>query len=81
MAGYEFSHKWRREDFFLRVDDSHEQVQINLGPNVGDMTIGYDPPRRGRVIPMAVHQDEAYEDVKMADHEADLLNGQSPKAA
>ena len=31
---------------------------------VGDMTIGYDPPRRGRVIPMAVHQDKAREDVE-----------------
>ena len=28
---------------------------------VGDMTIRYDPPRRGRVIPMAVHLNEAQE--------------------
>ena len=25
-----------------------------MGPNVGDITIRYDPPRRGRVIPMAI---------------------------
>ena len=31
---------------------------------VGDITIGYDPPRRGRVIPMAVHQYKAHEDVE-----------------
>ena len=29
---------------------------------VGDITIRYDPPRRGRVIPMVVNQYEAYED-------------------
>ena len=28
------------------------------------MTIRYDPPRRGRVIPMAVHQNKAHEDVE-----------------
>ena len=43
------------------------------------MTIGYDPPKRGRVIPMAVHQDEAHADVKMVVHEADLLKGPEPK--
>ena len=31
---------------------------------VGDITIRYDPPRRGRVIPMAVHQDEAHDDIE-----------------
>ena len=35
---------------------------------VGDMTIRYDPPRRGRVIPMAVHLNEAQEYIKMAVH-------------
>ena len=33
------------------------------GP-VGDIAIGHDPPRRDRVIPIAVHQDEAHEDVE-----------------
>ena len=45
------------------IEDWCEQVQINLGPNVGDITIGYDPPRRGRVIPLAVHNEKAQEDV------------------
>ena len=31
---------------------------------VGDMTIRYDPLRRGRVIRMAVHLNEAQEDIK-----------------
>ena len=31
---------------------------------VGDMTIGYDPPRRGRVIPMAVYLNKANEYVE-----------------
>ena len=31
---------------------------------VGDMTIGYDPPRRGRVIPMAVYINKAHEYVE-----------------
>ena len=31
---------------------------------VRDITIRYDPPRRGRVIPMAVHQDEAHDDIE-----------------
>ena len=33
---------------FLSVEDSHEQVQINLEPNVGDITTECKPPRRGR---------------------------------
>ena len=31
----------------LEIDKN--KVQINLGPNVGDMTIRHDPPRRGQV--------------------------------
>ena len=31
---------------------------------VGDMTIGYDPPRRCRVIPVAGHNEKAQEDVE-----------------
>ena len=41
---------WRRN--FLSVEDWHEHVQINLGPNVGDITTEYKPARRGRVIPI-----------------------------
>ena len=36
------------EGNFLSAEDWHEQVQINLGPNVGDITTEYKPPRRGR---------------------------------
>ena len=46
----------------LKIDLN--KVQINLGPNVGNMTIRYDPPRRGRVIPLAVHNKKAHEDVE-----------------
>ena len=49
MAGYRKSRRWRhgglqdlREGaeggIFLSVEDWHEPVQINLGPNVGDIT-------------------------------------------
>ena len=31
----------------LEIDKN--KVQINLGPNVGNMTTRYDPPKRGRV--------------------------------
>ena len=31
----------------LEIDKN--KVEINLGPNVGDITTRYDPPRRGRV--------------------------------
>ena len=34
------------EDF---AKDSHEPVQINLGPNVGDITTGRKPAYLGRV--------------------------------
>ena len=43
------------EEIFLSIEDWHEPVQINLGPNVGDITTGRKPPRRGRVIPIMVH--------------------------
>ena len=33
--------------------DCHELVQINLGPNVGDITTGRKPARRGRVNPIS----------------------------
>ena len=45
------------------------------------MTIGYDPPRRGRVILVAVHLDKAHEYVKVAAHEVGLLKGPNRKAA
>jgi len=50
-------------DFFQVLKIDMNEVQINLGPNVGDMTITYDPPRRGRVIPMAVFLNRAQEDI------------------
>ena len=31
---------------------------------VGDITIGYDPPRTGRVIPLAIHDEKAREDIE-----------------
>ena len=31
---------------------------------VGDITIGYDPSRRGRVIPLVVHNEKAQEDAE-----------------
>ena len=53
-----------------------EQVQINLGPNVGDITIGYDPPSRGRVIPLEVRNDKAHED---GGSRSKLTEGPRPK--
>ena len=32
---------------FRSTEDRHEQVQINVGPNVGDITTECKPPRRG----------------------------------
>lgn len=43
------------------------------------MTIGYDPPRRGRVIPMAVHHNKAHEDVEDGDFSRRLIRGPKPK--
>ena len=42
----------------LNSGDLYEQVQINLGPNVGDITLRYDPPRRDWVILLAVYYEE-----------------------
>ena len=47
---------------FLSVDDWHEQVQINLGPNVGDITTRHKPARRGQIIPMMITLFEDHED-------------------
>ena len=62
MAVYHDPGRWRHgglwdlrdgdeEEIFLSIEDWHEPVQINLGPNVGDITAGHKPARRGRVIP------------------------------
>ena len=61
MAGYKIFIQVKSMRFGLSIEDLHEIVQINLGPNVGDITIRYDPPRRGRVIPMSTleAQDQA----------------------
>ena len=52
MAVYKIYTKVLKEEFFSSVEDWHEPVQINLGPNVGDINTGYKPARRGRVIPI-----------------------------
>ena len=60
MAGFRNSRRWHhgglqylertnREGFFLSVEDWHEQVQINLGPNVGDIITRRKPAYLGRV--------------------------------
>ena len=88
MVGYNNHRRWRhgglwvlaqmkKGRFFLSVEDWHEQVQINLGPNVGDMTIRYDPPRRGQVIPMVVRQYKAHEDIEDGGSQA---RAQGPRA-
>lgn len=46
------------------IEDWYEQVHINLGPNVGVITIRYGLPRRGWVIPLAFHNEKAQEDVE-----------------
>ena len=50
------------------------------GPPVGDITIRYDPPRRGRVIPLAVHNKKAHEDVEDGGSRSKLTEGPRPKA-
>ena len=52
MAVYKIYVKVMKEEFFSSVEDWHEPVQINPGPNVGDITTGYKLARRGRVIPI-----------------------------
>ena len=46
---------------------------------VGDMTIGYDPPRRGRVISMAVHLNRAHEYVEDGGSGSRLVKGPKPE--
>ena len=73
MAEYRDLRRWRHgelqdfhedveEGIFLIIEHWHEQVQINLGPNVGDITTKYKPPRRGRVILIVSYLYEARED-------------------
>ena len=45
---------------------------------VGDITIGCDTPRRGRVIPLAVHNDKAHEDVEDGGSWSRLTKGPKP---
>ena len=47
--GLQGSHEDSKERFFLSVEDWHEQVQINLGPNVGDITTGHKLARSSRI--------------------------------
>ena len=37
------------EEIFSSIEDWHEPVQINLGPNVGDITTGREPAYLGQV--------------------------------
>ena len=48
--------------FFVSVEDWHEQVQINLGPNVGDITTDCRPPRRDRLTFNPIEAQEDSED-------------------
>ena len=51
-AGYENFNEDKKMDFCLSIEDwQRTKFKVNLGPNVGDITISYDPPRRGRVSP------------------------------
>ena len=50
MAGYKIFIQVKSIRFGLSIEDLHEIVQINLGPNVGDITTEYKPPRRGRIM-------------------------------
>ena len=50
------------------------QPSTSSYPPVGDITIRYDPPRRGRVIPMMIHDVKPMRISKIAVH------GQGPKA-
>ena len=49
MTVYKIYAKVQKEEFFSNVEDWHEPVQINLGPNVGDITTGRKPAYLGRV--------------------------------
>ena len=52
---------------------------LKLTAGVGDMTIGYDPPRRGQVSPMAVHLNEAQEHINNGGSYIDLVEGPKPE--
>ena len=39
------------EEIFLSVEDWHEHVQINLGPNVGDITTRCKPAKEAGLSP------------------------------
>ena len=46
--------------------------------SVGDITIGYDPPRRGLVIPLVVHENKAHEDAEDGGSRSKLTEGPRP---
>ena len=58
------------EEIFLSIEDWHEPVQINLGPNVGDITTGRKPATRSGVNPISsssvseVHEDRRWRFMK-----------------
>ena len=51
MAVYKIYAKMLKEEFFSIVEDWHEPVQINLGPNVGDITIRCKPAKEAGLSP------------------------------
>ena len=58
----------------LSVEDWHEHVEINLGPNVGDITTEYKPPWRGRFTYNYIEAHEDSEDGALL-----MLRGLEPK--
>ena len=56
-----------------------ELVSFSYTIFVGDMAIRYDPPRRGRVIPMVVHLNEAQEHINNGGSYIDLVEGPKPE--
>ena len=59
---------------FLQVEDWHEQVQTNLGPNVGDITTGGKPALCSRIDSLKIRSPWRCED------NGALRKAQGPKA-
>ena len=63
---------------YLVEDYMFRSIMLFNTPLVGDITIEYDPPRRGRAIPLAVHNDKAHEDVEDGGSRSRLTKGPKP---
>ena len=48
-------------DIFIIMRFSINCPTVICLPTVGDITIRYDPPKRGRIIPMTTHHNEAHD--------------------